>query len=206
MSYTTTYTDEKGKTHTVSINDADSREAIKNDYEALMKLFNPQLVRIERIQAQPGEMLHLQITTLAPSHYLDSNTDVNPKACNSMSAEIVVYLGYPLKAVKAYYPANHYLASPNVFRSGAACIDTWIPMTSSLLSVAEKMVMDMIHNPAVTRYDSPANASMIKWHQQGVAAGRFPTVSPRLITAVAPPALPARKARPATAPLPSRRR
>lgn len=205
MSYSAVYTDENGKSHTINIADADSIEAIRNDCEALMKRYNSQFVRIERTQTQPGEALHLQITTFAPSHYLESDKDTVPKSCNSMTAHIIVYPGYPLKAVTAYYPASRYLASPNVFRSGRACIDNWIPMTSSLLSVADKMIMDMIHNPNVTRYDSPANASMIDWHKKGVLEGRFPTVSPKLVMTVAPPALPSRRSRTVAPPLPSRR-
>ena len=61
---------------------------------------------------------------------------------------------------------------PNVFRSGAACIDNWIIFTSSLLTVAEKLIMDMIHNPVVTRYESMANPYMEDWHRAHVASGR----------------------------------
>ena len=197
MSYSAEYTDENGKVHTISINDAHSREAIVNDYKELMKTYNPQLVHIERLQTKPGEMLHLKITTLAPSHYLESTTDENPKPCSSMSAHVVLYLGYPLKAISAYYDPDHYLASPNVFRSGKACIDKWVPMTSSLLSVARKLILDMIHSDSVTLYNSPANSSMIQWHQQGNASGIFPTIPPERLFAAAPRTLPPRRPRPA---------
>lgn len=206
MNYSAVYTDESGENHSISINDADSVEAINNDYQVLMKRYNPKFVRIERIQPRVGEAMHLRITTFAPSHYLENPKDIAPKPCNSMVAHIAVYPGYPLKAVTAYYPSDHYLASPNVFRSGNACIDGWIPMTSSLLSVADKLIMDMIHNPNVNRYESPANASLIDWHKKGVLEGRFPTVSPKLVTTVPPPALPSRINRTAAPPLPSRRR
>lgn len=210
MSFTTTYVDDTGKRQTVSISESDSKEALKNDYCELMKRYNPKYVSIQRIQAKSGEELHLRVTVSAPTHYLSSAGDTSPKECSSMSVDIVAYLGYPIKALSAFYPAGHYLASPNVFHSGAACIDTWIPFTSSLLTVVEKLVMDIIHNPTVTRYDSPANLSMIQWHKDGVAAGRFPTISPKFLHAPSTPALPPRSARAAVHPappaLPSRRR
>lgn len=195
MSFSTTYIDENGRRHTVSITDDDSKEALKNDYQELMKRYNPKYVSIQRIQASPGEELHLRVTVFAPTHYLESSADTNPKSCSSMSVDIVAHLGYPLKGLSAFYPSNHYLASPNVFRSGAACIDSWIPYTSSLLTVVEKLVMDIIHNPNVNRYDSPANACMIEWHKAGVAAGHFPTVPPKFVHAPSTPALPPRKVR-----------
>ena len=113
-----------------------------------------------------------------------------------MSAEVAVFLGYPLKSVKATYPAKRRLASPNVFRSGAACIDEWKIYTSSMLTVAEKLVKDMIHDPAVTRYDSMANGDVADWHRAGVASGRFPTISPKLLEALQRPPLPVRRAAP----------
>ena len=121
--------------------------------------------------------------------------------------EIGVFLGYPLKSVKAAYPAKRRLASPNVFRSGATCIDEWKIYTSSMLTVAEKLVKDMIHDPAVTRYDSMANGDVADWHRAGVASGRFPTISPKLLEAPQRPPLPVRRAVPGTGtppPLPRR--
>lgn len=194
MSYKTNYVDATGKTVEVSVTEAESREAIKNDFEELEKKYNSRYVSIERLKAQAGEELHLRITVHAPTHYLSSSTDTTPKPCNSMSAEIIVYLGYPLKSVSAQYSKDHYLASVNVFRSGNACIDTWIPFKSSLLTVAEKLINDMIHNPNVTRYDSPANSSMIQWHKDNVEAGRFPTITPKLLVNAETTALPPRNA------------
>lgn len=206
MPYTTTYTDEDGKKHTYTITDDDSIEAIRNDYRELMRRYNPRRVRIERMPAQSGEAAHLKLTVLAPSHYLTAETDTTPKPCDSMSCEIVIYMGYPLKGLRVYYPKDHFLASPNVFRHGAACIDKWIPYTSSLLTVTDKLVMDMIHNPTVTRYESPANQYVINWHKEGVANGAFPTIDPREITTAPPPAMPSRRSAPANPPMPSRRR
>ena len=132
MSYSATYIDEKGRSQTVTISDDESQEALRNDYQALMKKYNPKYVTIERCRAEAGEELHLRITVKAPTHYLSDAKDTAPKSCSSMSVDVVAYLGYPLKGVRASYAPNHYLASPNVFRSGAACIDNWIIFTSSL--------------------------------------------------------------------------
>lgn len=208
MSYSTIYTDEKGHSREVSITEDDSFEALKNDYEEIVRKYNSKYVTIQRLQAKTGEALHLKVTVKAPSHYLTTNEDSSPKSCESMAADIICYPGYPLKAVSAAYAKDHYLASPNVFRSGNACIDTWIPFTSSLTTVVDKLVRDMIHDPGVTRYDSMANSSVSQWHKDGVAAGRFPTIQPKLLYAPEVTALPPRRTagKPLTAhpPLPGR--
>ena len=194
MSYTTNYIDEKGHTREVSITEEDSIEALKNDYQEIVRKYNSKYVTIQRVQANAGEALHLKVTVKAPSHYLTSNDDSAPKPCNSMTADIICYPGYPLKSISVTYAKNHYLASPNVFRSGNACIDTWIPLTSSLTTVVDKLVRDMIHDPSVTRYDSMANSSVSQWHKDGVASGRFPTIQPKLLYAPEMTALPPRRA------------
>lgn len=193
MIYTTNYTDEKGDTREVSITEEDSIEALKNDYQEIVRKYDSRFVIIQRVQANTGEALHLKVTVKAPSHYLTANDDSKPKPCDSMTAEIVCYPGYPLKSVAVTYAKDHYLASPNVFRSGNACIDTWIPFTSSLTTVVDKLVRDMIHDPSVTRYDSMANSSVSEWHKDGVASGRFPTIQPKLLYASEVTALPPRR-------------
>ena len=193
MSYSTNYTDENGHTREVSITESDSIEALKNDFQEICRRYDPKYVSIERVQAKAGEAMHLRVTVKAPTHYLATNEDSLPKACESMSVDIICYPGYPLKSVSASYASDHYLASPNVFRSGSACIDTWIPFTSSLVTVVDKLVRDMIHDPSVTRYESMANSSMQQWHKDGVAAGRFPTISPKLLYAPEIRPLPPRK-------------
>lgn len=203
MEYTANY---DGKN--VSVTNDDSIEALKNDYLQLMRMFNPKYVSIQRTQAGKGEALHLKLTVNAPSHYLTSEDDITPKACNSMTADIVCYPGYPVKAISAYYAKDHYLASPNVFRSGHACIDTWIPFTSSMITVVEKLIRDMIHDPVVTRYDSMANYHMESWHKQGVSSGVFPTIRTKMLYAVESTSLPPRKLvtkTGGTPPLPGRR-
>lgn len=210
MSYSVNYTDETGKTREVSITEEDSVEALKNDYQEIVRKYNPKYVAIQRVYAHAGEALHLKVTVKAPSHYLETNEDASPKACESMTVDIICYPGYPIKAISAAYAADHYLASPNVFRSGSACIDNWIPFTSSLTTVVDKLVRDMIHDPSVTRYDSIANSMMEQWHQNSVSAGQFPTINPKLLYTPELTALPPRTTavKPAVAPppLPNRRR
>lgn len=206
MKYTTNYADGKGNVREVSITADDSAEALKNDYDEIIRKYNPRYVTISRIRAERGEAMHLKLTVHAPSHYLSSSDDVSPKECQSMTADIICYPGYPLKAVSAFYAKDHYLASPNVFRSGQACIDTWIPFKSSLTTVVEKLLRDMIHDPNVTRYDSPANSSIAQWHKDGVAAKRFPTIQPGLLYASEAAALPPRRKPLSPPPLPGRHR
>jgi len=179
MNYTHDYEYENGKVKPISITSADSVEALRNDYNELLKKYDPKVVTITRCKAGTGESLHLKVTVNAPTHYLTSDSDTTPKVCSSMSVEIICYPGYPIEQISARYSSNYYLASPNVFRNGDACIGKWITFTSSLLTVVDKLVNDIIHNPTVTRYDSPANAGMINWHKSGVSSGRFPTISPK---------------------------
>lgn len=193
MSYTTNYTDVYGRTREVSITEDDSAEALKNDFQEIVRKYSPKYVMIQRVQAEAGEAMHLKVTVNAPSHYLTSREDFSPKVCESMTADIICYPGYPLKSVTASYASDHYLASPNVFRNGSACIDTWIPFTSSMTTVVDKLVRDMIHDPGVTRYESMANGNVARWHKDGVAAGHFPTIHPKLLYAPEITALPPRR-------------
>ena len=183
MKFSVDYTDKNGVSRKHTLKESESAEALKNDYYELMRTYDKRYVKIERIRAEYGEALHLRITVYARSHYLTSLFDKRPKVCESMSVEVICYPGYPLKAVTAKYDRNHYLASPNVFKSGIACIDRWKPLKSSLLTVVEKLVMDIIHNPTVTRYDSMANSELSEWHYKGCKSGEFPTVDPALLYA-----------------------
>lgn len=192
----------------IELTSEDSVEALKNDYLQIKRMYNPRYVSIQRVQAGRGEALHLKLTVNAPSHYLISEDDLTPKACDSMTADIVCYPGYPIEKITAYYAENHYLASPNVFRSGHACIDDWVPFTSSLITVVEKLVHDMIHDPAVNKYNSMANSHMESWHKKGVSSGAFPTIKPKLLYVADTSSLPPRRATVnagGTPPLPRRR-
>lgn len=183
MIYSAAYQDERGAEKRAVITDADSVAALKNDYLELMRTYDPRVVRIVRLKAAPGEALHLQVTVLAPSHYLNAPADRQPKPCSAMSVELCCYPGYPLTAIRASYRGTCRLASPNVFSFGAACIDTWKPFVSSLNTTVDKLVRDIIHDPAVSRYESPACPELIEWHRQGAAEKRFPTIAPKRLYA-----------------------
>lgn len=168
-----------------------------------MRKYNPRYVSIKRVQATPGEALHLIITVEAPTHYLNGPNDVIPKPCNEMSVHIVCRPGYPLVSIKAYYDKDHRLASFNVFASGDACIDTWIVFKSSLTTVVEKLVRDIIHDTNISRVESPAYSGLKKWYQEEKDAGRIPTFNPNLLFAPESAPLPPRRAaRPVTTPPP----
>jgi len=199
--FSTTYRDENGS-RVVSVSAEDSRLALKNDFDEILRNYDPNIVTIERCPTDPGESLHLKITVHAPSHYLAYESDTDPKPCDNMTAYVICYPGYPLRSIRAYYMPNYRLASPNVFSSGAACIDTWIPFTSSLVTVVEKLVHDMIHDPQVTRYDSVACNSMVIWHRSHVQTGEFPTIPPRNLYARQTTPLPPRRNRAQTNTLP----
>ena len=102
MAYSTTYTDERGSSVPVSISDEESREAIRNDWNVLRGMFNPRYVTVEEVACESGEEFRFRITVHAPSHYLTDRDDASPKSCSSMSAEVAVFLGYPLTDVVGF--------------------------------------------------------------------------------------------------------
>lgn len=194
MNYTGTYIDEEGNNKTITITDEDSRIALKNDTEELRRRFNPARVSIKEVMRRPGEAARIEITVHARTDYLTSCLDIDPKECYSMTATMICYPGYPVVKMKAFYPSDHYLASLNVFASGDACIDEWKITTSSLLTVADKLVHDMVHDPNVTREDSRANSKLQLWYTENKNAGRFPTIQPNFLYAPEMTALPPRRA------------
>lgn len=180
MNNTTTYSgiyrDENGMSHTVTITLKESIEALNNDLRAVLSCYNRRTVQFKLDKPAPGEAMRLHVTVKAPSHYLTGPSDTTPKACSQMEFWVIAYPGYPLTKCRAFYAKDHYLASPNVFISGNACIDEWVVLTSNLSSVVEKLIHDVVHDPSVSRYDSMANPTQKAWHQRNVAAGNFPTV------------------------------
>lgn len=206
MGYTGTYVDEHGVEHEIFLTDEDSAEALKNDRDELMRRYNPERVTVRQVRAREGEAMRLELTVHAPTHYLTGEGDTTPKSCDEMTCTLVCMPGYPITSMNAAYAADHYLASPNVFRSGGACIDSWKVGVSSLLTVSDKLVRDMIHDPSVTRYDSVANGDMVSWHKRGVEKGSFPTIPEKELWAPElPPMPPRRRAAAAPPPLPPRR-
>ena len=194
MIYQANYTDENGQTHTATIDDEQSREAIRNDLEELGRVYDKKYVVIREVDPQPGEWLRLEVTVKAPSHYLTDSDDVSPKECGESTFTEVCYPGYPLTAMRAFYPSDHYLASLNVFTLGGCCINGWRPTVSNLLTVTEKLVRDAVHDPNVTRTDSVANPGLGEWYQKMMRKGAFPTFPPEKLF------LPKEQTRPAPQP------
>ena len=122
-----------------------------------------------------------------------------------MTCTLVCMPGYPITPMKAGYAPDRHLASPNVGRSGWAYIDEWKVGVSSMLTVGDKLLHDMIHDPSVTRYDSVANSDVVAWHKRGVERGAFPTIAPKELWAPEIPPLPRRRAVVTPPPLPRRR-
>ena len=54
MSYSTNYTDEYGRTREVSITEEDSAEALKNDYQEILRKYDPRYVAIQRSRRRPA--------------------------------------------------------------------------------------------------------------------------------------------------------
>lgn len=157
------------------ISSEDSVEALRNDYYALINAFNSNIVHIDRESAPIGTMCLLKITVKAPSHILSTEDDIHPKPVNELSFRIQVMNGYPLTKPRVFYPPDHRLASVNVFRTGAQCVDEWLQY-SSLVTLAEKTIRDIIHDPNVSRYESMAYSPLKVWQKTMVENGTFPTI------------------------------
>ena len=128
MVYTGTYIDENGVGHEISLTEEDSIEALKNDRDALLRRYNTQRVTVRQVKAQEGEAMRFQLTLHAPTHYLTSEDDTEPKPCDEMTCTLVCMPGYPITPMKAGYAPDRHLASPNVGRSG------WPASTSGRLA------------------------------------------------------------------------
>lgn len=73
------------------------------------------------------------------------------------------------------------LASINVYRSGTQCIDTWYyddthsGGNSSVKGVVKKTLLDIIHEPSVSNFNSQANSSLCSWQRTMNEKGLLPT-------------------------------
>jgi ubiquitin-protein ligase len=165
--------------------DNDHIEALQNDYAELIRAFNPDIVKIEPVQASIDMMCKLKVTVTSPdrpSYVLANSAGKGPKQSQSIVFFIDVPAGYPAAKPDIYYQEGGYLAHVNAFRHGAQCTDTWKPY-SSLLSIAEKTIKAIIYVPEVVRYDSMANSDLRDWQKDKTASGEFPLFSPELIYA-----------------------
>ena len=159
----------------------DSIEALVNDYEQMISTFNPKYVVFNRQQVPPGVMLLLKVDVNVPTYVLKQN-ERNPIFTNGISFYISVPEGYPETKPEVYYGNEKWLASVNVFSNDkhVQCIDTWTKQ-SSLRSIAEKTLRDIIHDTSVTRYDNMATSTLATWQKSMDQKGEFPTMNPNLL-------------------------
>jgi len=155
-------------------------EILKNEYvEVLESVTNK--VKIERLKAPVGSLLLLKFTVLAPTYYITGAGDNSPKATDSIVFYIDIKNGYPRTKPSVYYEPGKILASVNAFTSGAQCIDQWFydathaGRNSTLIGTVRKTLMDIIHIPSVSRYDSMANGSLKDWQMRMTQNGSLPT-------------------------------
>ena len=176
-----------------SVTRDESLEALRRDVRELNETFNPQLVRIEPLRAPAGSMYYAKITLLAPCFITPDLSTMSPVRVTSNWCFLDVKEGYPKTKPRVFFEPGRRNASANTFvgddRMGSdECIDAWRSY-SSLTSAVEKTLRDMIHDPHVANYDSPACSALIPWQKDLVAKGVLPTIDPRNLlrrTAVIP--------------------
>lgn len=154
--------------------------SLRNDYEEVLRFFNPKIVDIKRVSPPEGCMCKLQVTVHAPTYYLTTPEDITPKPMVDMSFFIDVKDGYPDIKPLTYYGSNCRLASVNVWDNGVQCTDEWLA-NSSLRSIIDKTVRDIILDPDVTKFDSMANNRIKVWREQMEKDRRIPTINPAMI-------------------------
>lgn len=157
-------------------------EAIKNEYKDICDMLSPN-VTIRRLKPSPGSLCSWEFTVNAPTYYVKNAYDRFPKRTDSIVFYFNIPSNYPKSGPHIYYPHNKMLASVNVYTSGTQCIDQWLydaersGSNSSLESAVRKTIMDIIHDPSVTRFDSMANSSLCCWQKSMFASGKLPTCS-----------------------------
>lgn len=158
----------------------DTLEVLKNEYLEVLEGVTDK-VKIERRNPSPGSLLLLKFTVLAPTYYITGAGDNYPKATDKIVFYIDIKNGYPRTKPYVYYEHGKILASVNAFTSGAQCIDQWFydaghaGKNSTLMGTVRKTLMDIIHIPSVTRYDSMANSSLKDWQMRMTQNGSLPT-------------------------------
>jgi len=155
-------------------------EIVTNEFLDIKSILMPRVV-MRRLPVNEGTLVLLEFTVTAPTYYITGPNDNNPKPTDSIKFFIDVKNGFPKVKPYVYYEAGKILASVNAFTNGAQCIDEWIydaehaGRNSSLVCTVKKTIMDIIHDPVVSRYDSMANSSLQTWQKNKTASGEFPT-------------------------------
>lgn len=125
-------------------------------------------------------MLLAKITVHAPSYEIVDGEDGTPQRVEQQDFHLLVYNGYPAVKPKVYFGPKSRNASVNCFQSKTQCTDDW-GAYSSLVTLVEKTVKDIIHDPAVTRYNSMAYGALEEWQKRMTANGMLPTIPPERI-------------------------
>lgn len=167
----------------------DTVEIITNEYRECLNMVTDR-VSIRTVKKPEGSLALIEVDVKAPTYYISSEFDTNPKFTNGITFYIDIKDGYPREKPYVYYKPGKMLASINVFKNGAQCIDAWIydeehaGRNSTLAGTIRKTIMDIIHDPTVSRYDSMANCTLESWQKGKTASGEFPTcrLSSLLIT------------------------
>lgn len=159
--------------------DEEKREMLVNEMRDVLLLVTDK-VKINDIETD-DYLARFEVKVQAPTYYLTSRTDNNPKPTNEIIFYVDIPDNYPVDGPHVYYSPDKYLASINVYGSGTQCIDTWrfnpehAGANTTLVGTIRKTVMDIIHDPSVSRYDSMANSKLADWQREKTASGELPT-------------------------------
>ncbi len=160
----------------------ESIEAIRNEYREICDMLTPNVI-LKRLIRDRGSLCLWEFTVNAPTYYITGAGDVNPKRTDSIIFYLDIRNGYPRTKPSVYYGRNKILASVNTFTSGSQCTDEWhfdeqnSGKNSTLESIVRKTVMDIIHDPSVTRFDSMANHYLYSWQKKMFESGALPSCS-----------------------------
>lgn len=155
-------------------------EALTNEFRDIMEMVTDN-VKVTRLPAAGGSYCLWKFDVHAPTHYLEGEKDTNPKNTDDITFWLDVKEGYPRTKPCVYFKSNFRLAGANTFRNGVECIDEWkydanhASGNSSLVTTVRKTIKDIIHDPSVARFDSPANGDMINWQKKNIDNHTFPT-------------------------------
>lgn len=159
----------------------DAIEAIVNEYRDIQEMLTEN-VRVERMKAPQGSDCLWKFTVNAPTYIITGVNDTKPVAVDQIVFYLDVKHGFPKVKPYVYYEPGKILASVNAYAtSGAQCIDDWhydemnAGNNSTLAGTVRKTIMDIIHIPEVSRYDSMANSSLREWQQDLTQRRILPT-------------------------------
>lgn len=160
---------------------ADVVEAITNEYQDIRDMLTDK-VKVERLPAPAGSDCLWKFVVYAPAYIIKQYGDTHPVRVDHIVFYLDVKHGFPKAKPEVRYEKGQILASINTFASnGVQCIDDWLydemnaGKNSSLAGTVRKTLMDIIHEPSVSRYDSMANSSLADWQRSMTEKKAFPT-------------------------------